>query len=137
MVNESFAALAGLSTDSALGMSLDQFLPEETTRPMFAGGPNQSAECDCSKIRVKLIMRVINFSGKPRNVIAIQDIRMRRQAEEHVRYLADYDAITGIPNRDSFSKRLDQEIELASAARRHLAACLRQRLPPLRQSVTA
>src|SRR5262245_38693102 len=78
-----------------------------------------------SRIPVELITRPIDFLGKPHAIIAVRDLRDRKQAEEHIRYLAQYDALTGIPNRSTFSKRLDHEIELALAVRQQLAVlCL-------------
>ncbi len=46
----------------------------------------------------------------------VQDISERKHAEEKIRYLAYYDGLTGLPNRQSFKERLDQALQLA---RRH------------------
>jgi diguanylate cyclase (GGDEF)-like protein len=55
----------------------------------------------------------------------VRDLRERKEAEQHIRFLAHHDALTGLANRSSFYKKLDQEIESALAARRPLAVmCL-------------
>jgi diguanylate cyclase (GGDEF)-like protein/PAS domain S-box-containing protein len=45
--------------------------------------------------------------GRPAHVISvIQDITERKQAEERIGFLAQYDMVTGLPNRQLFSDRL-------------------------------
>src|SRR6202521_4607858 len=80
---------------------------------------------DGSKIPVELIQRSIDFGGTPHRAVAVRDLRARKEAEKHVRFLAHYDALTGLPNRVSFNKKLDQEIQVALAMGRRLAVlCL-------------
>jgi diguanylate cyclase len=66
-------------------------------------------------------MRQVDFAGKPHRAIAVRDLRARNSAEQHIRFLAHHDSLTGLPNRSSFNKRLDQEIELAMSSERKLA----------------
>ena len=48
-----------------------------------------------------------------------------RRPSENILFLAHHDALTGLPNRGSFNKKLDQEIEAALASGRRLAVlCL-------------
>jgi diguanylate cyclase len=127
--NESFADLAGLSPESIAGMSLEHFFPDGATRLKLMECPSPPTESDLrkpdgSRIPVELITRPIDFFGKQDTIIAIRDLRDPKQAEE-LRYLAQYDALTRIPNRSTFTKTLDEEIELATAAGQHLAVlCL-------------
>lgn len=46
-------------------------------------------------------------------VAAFHDITRRRCIEEEIRYRANYDTLTGLPNRDLLVERLTQEIKLA------------------------
>jgi diguanylate cyclase len=129
-VNDSFAALVGLRPDSLVGASFETFVPEERIRLKLADRPNQSIEgdlcrADGSKSPVELIRRPVDFGGKPHDAIAVRDLRDRKKAEQHIRFLAHHDALTGLANRPSFNKKLDQEIEVALATKRSLAVlCL-------------
>jgi diguanylate cyclase (GGDEF)-like protein/PAS domain S-box-containing protein len=129
-VNNSFGVLIGSSPQSMVGAKLEQCFPDEGTRLKMLGRPDQSVEgellhADGSKTPVELILRVVDFAGKPHHAIAVRDLRARKQAEQHIRYLAHNDSLTGLPNRNSFNKKLDQEIEATLLSGRRLAVlCL-------------
>jgi diguanylate cyclase (GGDEF)-like protein/PAS domain S-box-containing protein len=53
----------------------------------------------------------------------IQDVTEQRQAQERIRFLANYDSLTGLANRRLFKERLHRAITRAEA-RGHLAALL-------------
>ena len=128
-VNDNIAALIGCSADSVVGAKLEQYFADVDILTFF-DHPNQSIEgslvhFDGSKIPVELIQRSIDFGGKPHRAVAVRDLRARKEAEKHIRFLAHYDALTELPNRVSFNKKLDQEIEAALAVGRRLAVlCL-------------
>jgi diguanylate cyclase (GGDEF)-like protein/PAS domain S-box-containing protein len=129
-VNDSFAALVGTPTDQVVGTALAQYLPDDNTREQLFAGANASIEgdllkADGSRNPVELILRPVDFAGKPHHAIAVRDLQARKNAEQHIRFLAHHDALTGIPNRSSFDVRLDQEIASAIADKRKLAVlCL-------------
>ncbi|MFN0162104.1 MAG: EAL domain-containing protein [Burkholderiales bacterium] len=52
----------------------------------------------------------------------IQDVTQRRQAEEQIRALANFDTLTGLPNRRMFGERFDAAIESAKRRSGCLAA---------------
>ena len=129
-VNDSFATLVGTSAEKLGGAHLHQFFPEEGTRLKLFECSNTPIEgellkVDGSKRPVELIVRPVDFAGKSQLAVAVRDLQARKQAEQHIRFLAHHDSLTGIPNRSSFNKKLDQEIELALATGRKLAVlCL-------------
>ena len=65
---------------------------------------------------VEVILRSLDFVGQQNYAIAVRDLSARKEAEQHIRFLAHHDALTGLPNRASFSRQLDSEI---AHARRH------------------
>lgn len=60
------------------------------------------------------IRAITNETGEKRYHMAIfSDITQRKDSEEQMRYLANYDPLTGLPNRTLFYDRLRQARELA------------------------
>ncbi|HYW29824.1 MAG TPA: PAS domain S-box protein, partial [Gaiellales bacterium] len=53
--------------------------------------------------------------------VIAEDITERRRAEERVQYLARYDELTGLPNRELFGHWLDLAIERCAGGERHAA----------------
>jgi diguanylate cyclase (GGDEF)-like protein/PAS domain S-box-containing protein len=129
-VNDSFAALIGSPAESMVGARLEQFFPDGGTRLKLFERPDQPVEgdllhADGSHRPVELILRSVDYGGRPHHAIAIRDLQARKQAERDIRFLAHHDSLTGIPNRSTFNKKLDQEIESSLKLGRRLAVlCL-------------
>jgi diguanylate cyclase (GGDEF)-like protein/PAS domain S-box-containing protein len=125
-VNESFCEMAGLPADQMIGAKLERLLPDENTRRNLLQNPNTAVEgtlqrADDTGTPVELILHRIDYAGKPHRAIAVRDLQARKQAEQHIRFLAHHDSLTGVPNRSTFNARLDEEIEAAAATGRRLA----------------
>lgn len=61
-------------------------------------------------------------SGASANeVYAIRDLQERRQAEEIIRQLAQYDSLTGLANRSTIRRRLDSALREAEGNGRSFA----------------
>ena len=116
--NTSFAKLVGSSSDRLIGARLETFIPDSEIRAKLQNSPNQPVEADLrhtdgSMIPVELILRPIDYAGQAHHVIAVRNLQARKQAEQHIRYLAHHDALTSLPNRSTFHARLDHEIAAA------------------------
>ena len=125
-VNDSFVALTGSPAASMIGTELVRCFPEEATRLKLLRDPNTPIEVDLlradgSRTPVELVLRPVDFAGKPHRAIAVRDIRARKQAEQRFRFLALHDTLTGLPNRSAFNRKLDEQIEVALAMGRPLA----------------
>lgn len=60
------------------------------------------------------IAMVRDEDGEPLEFIALfSDISKRKQKEDEIRYRANYDPLTGIPNRSLFNERLEQALLLS------------------------
>lgn len=110
--NSSFTGLTGFSPDDIVGADLSTLLPLPDVIARLLACPDQAVEADLRQsgggvIPVELIMRTVTYADKPHNVIAVRDLRDRKQAEARIHFLAHHDALTGLANRTSF----DVEIE--------------------------
>ncbi|MGB5079772.1 MAG: EAL domain-containing protein, partial [Burkholderiales bacterium] len=75
-------------------------------------------------IPVEVSRSVLLENGRPiGSVLLIRDIRERKRAEERLHYMANYDELTGLPNRSLFSDRLGQTLALAKRSGRE-AGCI-------------
>jgi diguanylate cyclase (GGDEF)-like protein/PAS domain S-box-containing protein len=128
-INTSFAALAGLSASDLVDAKLESCFPDRVARATLLSGSNQVVETglrhlDGSTSPVELILRPIVFAGRPHHVIAVRDLQARKQAEQHIHYLAHHDALTSLPNRSHFTTRIDQEIAALTAGESLAVLCL-------------
>lgn len=112
--NDSIAALSGIAAGTLNTMRLGELFGERVASAVATGnGQAQEADLrgqDDSRIPVELIARRIDYCGKPHLVVAVRDIRERRKAEQEIMRLANYDPLTGLANRRSFTSRLEAEI---------------------------
>ncbi|RDE10099.1 bifunctional diguanylate cyclase/phosphodiesterase [Pelagibacterium lacus] len=123
-VNESFQRLIG-DTGEMAGRAVEDFLPPPDCDMLFAQ-PNQLLEMELSaasgeRIPVEVVLRDVDFGVEAHRAIAVRDLRARKQAEHHIRFLAHHDAMTGLANRTSFSKRLEEEMERSRLTGQRLA----------------
>ncbi len=128
-VNTSFARLAGLSSANLVGARLESCFPDQVARTELLSRSNQTVETelrhlDGSTTPVELILRPIVFAGRPHQVVAVRDLQARKNAEQHIYFLAHHDALTSLPNRSHFNARIDQEIAALSPGRSLAVLCL-------------
>jgi PAS domain S-box-containing protein len=95
-VNTSFAHLTGLSADDLVGARLESCFPDKVARTRLLSSSSQLVETslcrlDGSVAPVELILRPIIFAGRPHHVIAVRDLQARKEAEDHIHYLAHHD----------------------------------------------
>jgi diguanylate cyclase (GGDEF)-like protein/PAS domain S-box-containing protein len=128
-VNTSFAALAGLRPSELVGARLERCFPDRVARAKLRSGSNLAVETglrhvDGTITPVELILRPIVFGGRPHHVVAVRDLQPRKEAEQHIHYLAHHDALTSLPNRSHFNGRIDQEIAALAKGERLAVLCL-------------
>lgn len=128
-VNAAFQRLAGEQGKDLSGRAISEFLAPTGCIAIFEHA-NQLVETELTalngeRIPVEVVMREVDFGGSKHRAIAVRDLRARKQAEHHIRFLAHHDAMTGLANRASFNTRLNDEIARARLAGQSLAVlCL-------------
>ena len=63
----------------------------------------------------------IEWGGRPASLNFLADISERKAVEERIKFLAQHDSLTGLPNRALFFDRLNRALALAQRERRRLA----------------
>ncbi|RYE83568.1 MAG: GGDEF and EAL domain-containing protein, partial [Hyphomicrobiales bacterium] len=112
--NSSFLQMVGLSDAQVSGRKLATFIGSAGVFDLFERS-NRAIELELTtsarvRLPVEAIGREVDFGGKPHVAIAIRDLSARKSAEEHIRFLAHHDALTGLANRASFGRTLEDEI---------------------------
>jgi len=136
-VSANFRELIGLPGDSSLltiGLYLDRVMPEhrldvqEAYRRAWAENSRFDIEyritrSDDGHLDLQEVGEPFHDSdGLVLGLItAIQDVTARRHAEETIRHQANYDALTGLPNRPLFYDRLRQALRRALRLRNRMA----------------
>jgi diguanylate cyclase (GGDEF)-like protein/PAS domain S-box-containing protein len=128
-VNTSFSTLTGLSASNLVGASLERCFPDKAARARLLSGGSLPVETsllhrDGSMTPVELILRPIVFAGRPHHAVAVRDLQARKEAEQHIHYLAHHDALTSLPNRSHFNERIDQEIATLTKGESLAVLCL-------------
>lgn len=70
---------------------------------------------DGTSFPVEVSSRSIDVNGELLRIHIIRDITERKEAEEKIKYLANNDALTGIPNRGYLMKELKDILELSAS----------------------
>lgn len=134
-VNPGFVAIYGYRPQEVIGhlpamLSLGQ-TPEETYKAMwdnllssgFWQGELLNRRKDGDKLWVFMVVSAVKDDrGAVTHYLAIQDdISERKQQEERLRYQANFDSLTGLPNRALLEDRLHQALRHDSRQQRKTA----------------
>lgn len=122
--NPAACQLVGYTHDELVGArTLDLVAPDQRAKvaDMIRAAeevPYESAllHKDGSRLPVELMGRSIWHKGERVRMTLVRDIRERYAAQEHIRYLAHHDALTGLPNRVSLMEDLSHQIAAARRA---------------------
>jgi diguanylate cyclase (GGDEF)-like protein len=113
--NASFAKLIGMPVSEFIGASRATLFPDLGSADVAIAESERGIETGLRHgngmmIAVEILTQSIDFDNRPHQVIAVRDLRERNEAASHIRYLANYDTLTSLPNRRMFNARLEQDI---------------------------
>lgn len=117
--NAALSKLVGLPLEDLRGKSLEAFFNASDLGGIHSVVASAEARADeiwlknidGEEIPVEIRGRDIIYKGKTTRVLAIVDIRERKKAEARIRFLAQHDPLTGLPNRGLFNDRLQHMID--------------------------
>jgi diguanylate cyclase (GGDEF)-like protein/PAS domain S-box-containing protein len=128
--NAAFCDLAGAALEDLLGRPLmGHILTLDDGAPLREGDARREGllqpVSDGPGVPVEVFARLMDDGARVETsgltVLAIRDLRERRSAEEKIRYLAEHDGLTGLPNRNSLQARLAGALERVEASGESLA----------------
>lgn len=119
LVNKALLSMLGLDTaEICIGQSVSELLgaSENLTSEfervlehgeMLSGLAFERPDAAGNKYYVADISRAVTEEGQILLLFMVRDITAHKKAEKHVQYLAQYDALTGLPNRSMVYDRID------------------------------
>ena len=134
LANEAFARLVGRDRDTLPGLEeravFDGADPERERRyeAVLAHGASLDAAGSLrdgsgeTRTVIQLTSRLDSEDGTAHLVNVLTDITERERAEARLAWLAEFDAITGLPNQAQFWRLLEARIAQAASGGRELAA---------------
>jgi PAS domain S-box-containing protein len=122
-VNEAAIDHYGYDRESFLKLTLLDIVPQRdrdalerairTTPHLRSGGPShvwQHIKADGTEIDVFTYWRIAMFCDRPAQLVSITDVTEKRKTEARIVHMAHHDALTDLPNRVPFCKRLDEAL---------------------------
>ena len=136
--NEAAQRIFGYSEQEARGKHLHELIVPERYRADFEKGFDCVREDepghvvgktlelaglrkDGTQIVTEHSIAGVSIDKKWHTICIVRDVTERKQFEDRIRHLANYDSLTGLPNRMLFYDRLRQAINLAGRNRHELS----------------
>lgn len=114
--NTAAEAIFGYPASYAVGRSMAEFvagLPAGAIGKAEVTGKRKGG----SEFPVEISVSEAHMQGVSQFVCLLQDITERKNAEKRLNQLANYDSLTGLPNRNLFKDRLEQAIKRADRSK--------------------
>lgn len=121
-INEAGCKLIGAdSLEDLIGQSVKNFVPHQITDlikgKVFSPDKTENEKyrfefqvrrTDGEKIDVEMAARSILFDGRFAVQVIGRDITQRKKSEQTIKFMAYYDSLTGLPNRNQFRHHLNE-----------------------------
>ncbi|NVN29966.1 EAL domain-containing protein [Endobacter medicaginis] len=121
--NRALGALLGIDIATLREQPISRLLPDSIDPATWQQAANELSPVATSlrssndtTIPVEILGRNIVYGHIDAQVIAVRDIRERTESEARIRFLAEHDALTGLPNRRLFNEKLQSSLTGAAVS---------------------
>lgn len=133
MVNDAAIAHYGYSEEEFLAMTIADIRPQEEVPRLLdkirqLNGAAQHGgihwchrKKDGTLIDVEINSHELQYEGRRAKVVLAHDVTERNRAEERIQFLANFDPLTKLPNRNQLNDHLKYALSLAKRSNGHLA----------------
>lgn len=117
--NHSFLHIAGYDAPDLCPKNISRLLPDLDLAKVPVAHDQAPVECrlvdaDGTECPVEVLARPLEWRGSSLRILAVRDIRERKEAAARIAHLAYHDSLTGLPNRAVFAEHLAHMIEQAN-----------------------
>lgn len=132
-VNDAATTHYGYSEAEFLTLTIADIRPPEEIPRLFEkvkqldGGAQYSTDAWCHRkkdgtlIDVEISSHEIEYAGRRAKVVLAHDVTERHRVEERIQFLANFDPLTKLPNRNLLNDHLRYALSLAKRSNGHLA----------------
>ena len=125
--NPAAARIFGVEAATLLGRNLAERIAPAAKTASAAAPPFAPGTCEMlvrrasgEAIPVEMVIGASRVAGELQRVVMLRDITERQAAQDRVAYLANYDSLTGLPNRALFRDRLAEAMKRAKRSGRQM-----------------
>ncbi len=135
LFNPAAQSIFGCSAEQAMGVCIDHFIPDR----LHQGGPDGLAQdgpltptpgaarevlgrrASGEEFPLEASVARLTHAGQPLYSVILTDITMRQRDQKQLKFLANYDQLTSLPNRFLFGQRLERALVHAQRFNKGLA----------------
>jgi diguanylate cyclase (GGDEF)-like protein/PAS domain S-box-containing protein len=131
-VNNATSTVSGYSKEELLHMKMNDLIEMPKRRyDLFSGNTKSAGSGEDSNLKCKSGMKIAvdiscsNVSVQGRNLTQciFHDISLRKHTEETLRFMANHDPLTRLPNRNLLARHLEQALHRARKGSHVVAVC--------------
>ena len=124
--NPAAQRLLAANTASLVGSSIHDHIETLGRRADHEGlvlnaGQHKAKRPGAPAIAVEVELHQVHRGGKRHDIVRLRDLSERKHAQDQLKFLANFDSLTGLPNRALFRDRLAQAMQRAQRSNQPMA----------------